>query len=106
MTAGGERQEYSYRAIVDCVEVQPGLAEALRGEGIFRRVLACDFLALKPDPESLYDHVVMNPPFDRERDIDHIMHALDFLKPDGFLIAVMSAGTDFATPARPLLFAQ
>ncbi|MGY8666184.1 DUF4942 domain-containing protein [Bradyrhizobium sp. UFLA05-109] len=101
-----ERREYTYRAVVDCVEIQSSLAEALRGEGLFRRVLACDFLSLKPDASSLYDRVVMNPPFDRERDIDHVMHALTFLKPDGFLIAVMSAGTEFRETRKARAFRE
>ncbi len=45
--------------------------------------------------EQIYDRVVMNPPFDRERDIDHVIHALKFLKPNGHLTAVMSAGAAF-----------
>jgi hypothetical protein len=89
------RLTYTHCPSVDCVEVQPHLAEALRNEGIYRSVRGCDFLLLKPDPANLYDRVVMNPPFDRERDIDHVMHALSFLKLDGFLIAIMSAGTEF-----------
>src|SRR5437879_9816441 len=34
-------------------------------------------------------------PFDLERDIDHVTHALKFLKSDGYLTAIMSAGTEF-----------
>jgi hypothetical protein len=46
----------------------------------------------------------MNPPFDRERDIDHVMHALEFLEPDGFLIAIMSAGTEFRETRKSIAF--
>ncbi|WP_084302707.1 DUF4942 domain-containing protein [Bradyrhizobium sp. WSM2254] len=105
--AGNEHhrsESYTYRALVDCVEIQPALAEALRGERIYRHVYQCDFLALKPDPQRLYDRVVMNPPFDRERDIDHVVHALEFLKPDGFLIAIMSAGTEFRETRKAVAF--
>jgi 16S rRNA G1207 methylase RsmC len=34
----------------------------------------------------------MNPPFARQADIHHVNHALKFLKPDGLLVSVMSAG--------------
>ncbi len=37
----------------------------------------------------------MNPSFDRERGLDHVMHALKFLIDEGCLIAIMSAGTEF-----------
>jgi hypothetical protein len=46
----------------------------------------------------------MNPPFDRERDIDHVVHALGFLKPDGFLTAIMSAGTEFRETRKSVAF--
>lgn len=80
--------------LVDCCEVQPAYAQALKTSGGYRKVWCGDFLGLQPGPD-LYDRVVMNPPFDRERDIDHVMHALKFLKPQGCLVAVMSAGTEF-----------
>lgn len=81
--------------VVDCVEIQPNLVAGLRMSGLYRRVTHADFLTLQPDESALYDRVVMNPPFDRERDIDHVMHAMKFLKPDGLLVAIMSAGTEF-----------
>ena len=52
-----------------------------------------DFLTVEPNP--IYDRVVMNPPFDKQADIKHVMHALKFLKPDGLLVSVMSAGVTF-----------
>jgi hypothetical protein len=95
--SGGRDNARHYRLDnrVDCVEIQPHLAADLEAEGIYHRVYNQDFLTLSPDVTGLYDRVVMNPPFDRERDIDHVMHALTFLKDDGFLTAIMSAGTEF-----------
>lgn len=87
---------------VDCIEIQPELADSLRREGIYNRVMCHDFLKVAPRPE--YDCVVMNPPFDRERDIDHVMHALKFLKPDGRLVAIMSAGTEFRQTRKSVVF--
>lgn len=91
-------------AIVDCVEIQPALCELLRP--IARRLYQMDFLALQPREGALYDRVIMNPPFDRERDIDHVMHALKFLKPDGFLAAIMSAGTEFRDTRKSIAFRE
>ena len=59
---------------------------------------------MRPDPDGLYDRIFMNPPFDRERDIDHVMHALRFLKPDGYLVAIMSAGTEFRDTKKAVSF--
>lgn len=52
-----------------------------------------DFLAR--EPEQVYSRVVMNPPFAKQADIHHVNHALKFLRPDGLLVSVMSAGVTF-----------
>jgi hypothetical protein len=98
--------EHRFDHQVDCVEIQPALAEGLRAEGIYRKVYATNFLALSPETTGLYDRVVMNPPFDRERDIDHVVHAMRFLKPDGILVAVMSAGTEFRRTKKSIAFRE
>lgn len=100
----GRMQDMVRRTHVDCVEIQPHLAEALRTEGIYRRVWCEDFLNMSPAVTGLYDRIVMNPPFDLERDIDHVVHALDFLEPDGILLAIMSAGTEFRETRKSIAF--
>lgn len=90
--------------IVDCIEYQGELAQQLLGTRLYRKVLCADFLSVQPDPDALYDRVIANPPFDRERDIDHVMHALRFLKPDGCLTAIMSAGTEFRETRKAIAF--
>lgn len=97
-------EEYRFDNAVDCVEIQPGLAAGLRAQRRYRKVYACDFLSLKPETTGLYHIVGMNPPFDRERDIDHVVHALDFLEPDGLLVAIMSAGTEFRETRKSTAF--
>ena len=92
--------------IVDCVEYQPALTDGLRQSGLYRKVINADFLAVKPDPDRLYDFVVANPPFDRERDIDHVLHSLNFLKPNGMLVAIMSAGTEFRETKKSIAFRE
>lgn len=98
------RDEYRWDNQVDCIEIQPHLSDQLRADGIYNRVTCADFLKVTPDP--VYDRVVMNPPFDRERDIDHVMHALKFLKPDGCLVAIMSAGTEFRETRKSIAFRE
>lgn len=98
------RLHFPCRALVDCVEIQPHLAGGLEAEGVFNRVYCADFLRLTPQTTGLYDRIVMNPPFDRERDIDHVVHALEFLKPDGQLVAIMSAGTEFRETRKSVAF--
>lgn len=90
--------------LVDVVELQPHLADGLKAAGCFNRVYAMDFLHLSPEVTGLYDIVAMNPPFDRERDIDHVMHAMKFLKPGGRLHAILSAGTEFRETKKTVAF--
>lgn len=105
--AGGREQhqkDYRFDNLVDCIEIQSSLARDLDTEGIFNRVWCQDFLMMRPEETGLYDLVVMNPPFDRERDIDHVNHALSFLKPTGQLVAIMSAGTEFRETRKSIAF--
>lgn len=102
-----ETKSFSYqrgRPIVDCIEIQQHLVAALSLEGIYNKVIHADFLKVNPDPNNLYDRVVMNPPLDRERDIDHVTHAMKFLKPGGRLTAIMSAGTEFRETKKAIAF--
>ena len=96
--------EYRYRHDVGCVEFQAPLARDLKHALLYRKVYNVDFLQVQPATTGLYDIVAMNPPFDRERDIDHVMHALKFLRPGGFLIAIMSAGTEFRETRKSIAF--
>lgn len=48
-----------------------------------------DFLEVEPDP--IYDIVVMNPPFTRGADLEHVAHAFKFLKKGGRLAAITLA---------------
>lgn len=78
---------------VDCIELMDSNYEYLKEEPKYRSVTQSDFLTVNPDP--IYDRVLMNPPFAKQADIKHVNHALQFLKPDGLLVAVMSAGVAF-----------
>jgi len=107
--SGGRKEyqdRYRFDNQVDCVELQPNLAADLDAEGIYRRVYNQDFLQLQPATTGFYDKVIMNPPFDRERDIDHVMHAMKFLKDDGCLVAITSAGTEFRETKKARAFRE
>ncbi len=90
-------------ATVDCVEIQPDHADAIRdAHHPDVTVLVADFLTTSPQP--VYDRVVMNPPFARQADIAHVNHAWTALKPGGRLVAVMSAGVTFRQTAVAVAF--
>jgi len=87
------REAVALGAKVSCIEIQPVLAESLKGEGIYQDVICGDFLSLVPEPK--FDAIVANPPFALQADIKHTLHALRFLKPGAPLVTVMSAGVKF-----------
>lgn len=73
---------------IECIELDPDACAVLRKKGY--HVTECDFLSVKPS--AIYDLVVMNPPFTRNQDIAHVLHAIKFLRPGGQLVAIMSPG--------------
>lgn len=82
-------------ALVDCYEIQQGNAAmlAMTAPHDLGHTKVADFLQIEPRAE--YDRVVMNPPFAKQADVKHVLHALKFLKPDGLLVSVMSSGVTF-----------
>ncbi|SEQ71475.1 Predicted RNA methylase [Faunimonas pinastri] len=77
---------------VDCIEVNDRHVSMLCSTA-YRNVVFADFLKL--EPQQIYDRVLMNPPFGRQADIRHVLHAAKFLRAGGRLVAVMSAGVRY-----------
>jgi len=80
-------------ATVDCYELLEANYTVIGADKRLNWVRHADFL--QQAPEAIYDRVVMNPPFAKQADIKHVLHALKFLKPDGLLVSVMSASVGF-----------
>lgn len=89
---------------VTAVEIQSTLALELQNMGVLERVVAGDFLDQSPEALGKFDRILMNPPFDGQRDIDHVTHALRFLAPGGRLVAIMSASTAYRENAKAEAF--
>lgn len=55
-----------------------------------------DFMECTPEEMGgLFDVILMNPPFVDGQDMAHVMHAWQFLKPGGVLVAIMGEGAFF-----------
>lgn len=89
------------RGLRDCrlvgVEYDPGRANEARAKG--HGVQVANFLQVAPTPE--FDLVLMNPPFAGRHYLKHINHALRFLKPGGYLVAVLPATAWYEHKALP-----
>jgi phospholipid N-methyltransferase len=81
----------SRNALLSCVELLPENCAILSKKGY--KVEQADFLEWTPP--ALFDRVVMNPPFARQADIDHVNKAWECLRPGGKLVSIMSAGIVF-----------
>lgn len=83
--------------MVTCVENYPANAQALRDkfdhlDSDEVAIHEADFLELTPESLGLFDVALMNPSFAKHQDIAHVLHAMKFLRPGGFLAAIMGAG--------------
>jgi hypothetical protein len=84
------------------VEINPTLREILKLKGY--NVVESDFLSYNPTFK--YDKIIMNPPFEKGLDIDHVNHALSMLKPNGILVSIMGEGTFFRSFNKEKEFRQ
>lgn len=79
---------------ISCCEIAPKLRELI--------ALRCgvaptgDFF----DHFGTHDRIVMNPPFEKLQDIEHVRHAYKCLAPGGRLVSIMSASVKFNQRAQ------
>jgi len=77
--------------MMTCYEINSSLTNILEAKGY--PIHGSDFL--QADTSRQFDRVVMNPPFEKLADIDHVLTAFARLKPGGRLVSVMSPGAFF-----------
>lgn len=87
-------------AKLDVVEQQSTLRKLLDLKGF--NVAGEDFLEHKGQ----YDRIVMNPPFEKGADVEHVRHAFELLKPGGRLVAIMSPHAEFASDKKSAGFRE
>jgi len=86
-------------------KVRLGLGESFRSIGGRLGVTAATIRAIAigrtwRDEVPLFERIIANPPFSRQADVDHVLHAYSLLAPGGRLVSVMSAGVTFRTTAK------
>jgi SAM-dependent methyltransferase len=85
---------------MDVLEYSPSLVKILEGKG--HHVVGYDFLK----HTLLYDRIVMNPPFERGQDVDHVRHAYECLKPGGRLVSIMGEHPFFGEDVKSVDFRE
>lgn len=86
---------------IHIVELNPKMFDLLKD---FPVRLNEDFLTAKLEP--VYDKVVMNPPFSKQQDVDHILKAFSLLKPGGILVSVVSESPFFRQNKKSIEFRE
>jgi predicted RNA methylase len=84
-------------ANVHCVEIDPKRVMFMNACDGMLTTWTEDFMNMTAN--AIYDKVVMNPPFTKGQDVCHVMHAYEFLKPGGRLVAIMSPSFTYRTTA-------
>ncbi len=79
-----------------CVELNPDMSHYLKDKP-YTAMTGVDFLEFSKDDgiEHEWSRIVMNPPFTRQQDIDHILAAYSILVPGGILVSVVSESPFF-----------
>jgi len=95
------------------------IARALRKEGVepklvemndsLRAILVTDGFQLVGDDflkfdQHGWDRILMNPPFERGQDMEHVRHAYDLLADGGILVAITSEGPFFREDRKAAAF--
>lgn len=83
------------------VEINPNMKQYLVGKPYHTEV-GRDFL--KVYQPNVFDRIVMNPPFAKHQDIEHVHHAYSMLKPGGILVSVIGASGLFREDSKSEAF--
>jgi len=73
--------------------LEPSAGHGAIADEVIRKDATCIVVELMEDKTELlgfFDHVIANPPFTKNQDIDHIKHMYKFLKPGGSLTTIAS----------------
>lgn len=85
------------------VEQNRQLADALANK--YKRVYPGDFLERCAwELGGPFERIIMNPPFIKGADMEHIRHALTMLKPGGRLVGICAGGPRQEKAIKPLCF--
>jgi phospholipid N-methyltransferase len=83
------KEQFNDTVKLSACELNTDLRELLKLKGY--ELVGTDFLQV----DQSFDKIIMNPPFEKGQDIDHVLHALSLLKKGGRLVAIMGEGVFF-----------
>jgi len=100
------RYRFPLLELLGVYEINPGLQTILRDKGYC--IIGGDFLesrGYRGGPVK-WDRIVMNPPFAKLQDIDHVLTAYELLDKGGRLVSIMSPAPFFRSVKKAQEFRQ
>ena len=94
---------YEHSRNITCLELNTEMERFLAAKPYSCEV-GTDFLTVTKN--DYWNRIVMNPPFSRQQDIDHVLHAYDILKAGGVLVSVMSVSWEFRNNKKSVDFRE
>lgn len=87
------------------IELNPDMQRYLSDKP-YKTETGIDFLefAKQPDNHSRFDRIIMNPPFSKHQDVDHILTAYELLESNGILVSVISPSPFFREDKKSVMF--
>lgn len=82
--------------LASCFEQNHTLSGILEGRGF--NVIGSNFM--ESDLSQQFDRVLMNPPFEKLQDVDHVLRAYEHLRPGGRLVSIMSPSWTFNSTSK------
>lgn len=89
------------------LELNRDMERYLKGKP-YTTMVGIDFLDFAKDDgiDHEWSRIVMNPPFTKQQDIDHILAAYDILSPGGILVSVVSEAPFFWASKKAVVFRE
>jgi len=85
-----------------CIELMPQNFKILKTKGY--SPMRGDFLEFTPEDFKPFDRIIANPPFTKNKDIEHILHMFEFIKPGGRIVTLASKSWTFGSQKKQVEF--
>ena len=80
----------SYNPTLIAMDLNPRVEKKLEALGYIDEIIISDFLKEDPTDKKVFNGILLNPPFTKGQDMDHVQHAYKFLAPHGRMVAITS----------------
>jgi phospholipid N-methyltransferase len=91
---------------INVCEVLPENIKVLESKGYHNRGDLFEYASLCFLENITFDRILMNPPFEKQADIDHVTTAFTLLREGGILVAIMSSSVMFRENKKITVFRE